>query len=594
MKRTLAPLPPTETDTLVHRLHQHALEQPEQIAYTFLRHGYGENHKSISYRELDQRARIISAYLQEQGAKGRPVLLLFPSGLEYIVAYCGCLYAGAIAVPAYVPHSARDLPRIQAIIADAQATVILTTTESLTKMTRWIRQTPDLAHLTWIPTDGLEERELDTWQATDITGSTVAFLQYTSGSTTTPRGVMVSHNNLMHNLAVIQDCWKIDEMVNPVGVYWLPIFHDMGLILGLLSPLYSGYPTYFMSPVDFLQRPLRWLQALSDYRGTYSSAPNFAYELCLRRISREELSMLDLSHWAGAGNGAEPVRSETLERFISYFSACGFSPTAFRPAYGLAESTLVVTSGHIGETTSIKTISEQRLEEGYSEAISEPGQRVKQIVGCGGPGRGQRVEIVDPETFQRCEDARIGEIWTAGPSVALGYWQRPEQTVETFQAYLANGEGPFLRTGDLGVFQDGNLFVTGRVKDMLIINGRNLYPQDIELTAEQAHPGIRAGNSVAFSLELEGAERLVILVEVHRHSRSEADVLEKAEPLSQANMQEIINNVRQAVADRYGIHTYKILALKPGGVLKTSSGKLRRLACREAFLQGTLKTWEIS
>lgn len=296
----------------------------------------------------------------------------------------------------------------------------------------------------------------------------------------------------------------------------------------------------------------------------------------------------------GAGNGAEPVRSDTLERFIHYFSACGFSPTAFRPAYGLAESTLVVTSGYIGETTQIKAMSEQRLEEGYGEVISEPGQRAKQIVGCGRPSHDQCIVIVDPETFQRCEDAQVGEIWVAGPSVALGYWRRPEQTAETFQAYLATGEGPFLRTGDLGVFQDGNLFVTGRIKDILIINGRNLYPQDIELTAEQAHPGIRAGNSVAFSLELKGAERLVILVEVNRHSRFDADTLDSAELLSQANMQEIINNVRQAVADRYGVHAYKILVLKTGGILKTSSGKLRRLACREAFLQGTLKTWEIS
>src|SRR5581483_3746101 len=233
--------------------------------------------------------------------------------------------------------SARDLPRIEAILGDSRANVVLTTTEEHTKATRWIKKEPGLARLTWITTDNLASAGAQSWQGSPIDGNTLAFLQYTSGSTRTPRGVMVSHSNLQHNLAMIHAHWRVDETVHPVGIYWLPIFHDMGLIMGILSPLYSGYPVYFMSPTDFLQRPLRWLQAISDYRGTFSCAPNFAYELCLRRTSEEELTNLDLSCWEGTGNGAEPVRSSTLERFIQRFSACGFPHTAFRPGYGLAE-----------------------------------------------------------------------------------------------------------------------------------------------------------------------------------------------------------------------------------------------------------------
>ncbi|HZO76340.1 MAG TPA: fatty acyl-AMP ligase [Ktedonobacteraceae bacterium] len=578
-----------EIDTLVHRLRRHALEQPEQIGYTFLRYSEAGN-QSLTYGELDLHARLISTQLRKKGASGKPVLLLFPSGLEYIAAYFGCLYAGAIAVPAYTPHSARDLPRIQAIVADARADIVLTTTEEYTKTTRWIKKAPDLARLTWIATDSLNICEAELWQGSSIDESALAFLQYTSGSTRTPRGVMVSHGNIMHNLAAIHAHWKVDETAHPVGVYWLPIFHDMGLIMGILSPLYSGYPVYFMSPADFLQRPARWLQAISDYRGTFSCAPNFAYELCLRRTSEEELTNLDLSCWEGTGNGAEPVRSSTLERFIQRFSACGFPHTAFRPGYGLAEATLIVTTRYKQEPTAIKTISKQRLEEGYVEAASSVRNDAKQIVGCGQSIDNQSIVIVNPETLQRCESSQVGEIWIAGPSVAQGYWQRPEETASVFQAHLATGEGPFLRTGDLGVFQDENLFITGRLKDLIVIGGRNLYPQDIEITVEQAHPAIIAGHCAAFSYEHEGEERLIILAEVNHRYRPQTNLSSTGE-FSQVDMQEIIKSVRRAVAEQHEVRAHQILLLKIGGMLKTSSGKLQRSACRKAFLQGILKTW---
>jgi acyl-CoA synthetase (AMP-forming)/AMP-acid ligase II len=575
--------PSVAEETLVHCLRRRAIEQPEQVAYTFLRYGEAGN-QSMTYRELDGYARSIGAHLLTRGARSRPVLLFLPSGLDYIAAYFGCLYAGAIAVPAYVPHSARDIPRIEAIVADAQAEIVLTTRDDYARAARRVAERPALARLLWIPIDCLEASTNDPWQPAG-SGDRLAFLQYTSGSTATPRGVMVSHRNLWHNLAAIHAHWGVDVTRRPVGVYWLPLFHDMGLIMSILAPLYSGYPVYFMAPADFLQRPLRWLQAISDYRGTFSCAPNFAYELCVRRSGAADLAGLDLRCWRGAGNASEAVRSHTFEHFRHTFAACGFAPTAFRPAYGLAEATLLVTAGYQQEPVRIQAISKARLEEGYLESADPATCEVQHVVGCGRPIEGQRVLIVDAETLQRCEDAQVGEIWVAGPSVARGYWQRPAETARTFAAHLADGEGPFLRTGDLGVLCAGELFVTGRLKDLIVIDGRNLYPQDIELSVEQAHPAVRAGHCVAFAAEQEGEERLIVLAEIDRHYLPAAG----SGPLER---RQIVARVRQAIAERHEVRAQEVLLLKPGTILKTSSGKLQRRASRVAFIQGTLKTWE--
>ncbi|GCE29305.1 acyl-CoA synthetase [Dictyobacter alpinus] len=580
---------PAHADTLVHLLHKRALEQPEQVAYTFLRYGEIGN-TSLTYRELELHARCIGAALRIRGASGKPVLLFFSPGLAYIAAYFGCLYAGAIAVPAYAPHSARDLPRIQTIITDTQADIVLTTIEDYARVERWIHKTPDLAQLSWLTTDSLDYREESLWQDHAIDSTSLAFLQYTSGSTTTPKGVMVSHGNLMHNLAAIHASWNVEGVRNPVAVYWLPIFHDMGLIMGILAPLYSGYPLYFMAPADFLQRPIRWLQAISDYRGTFSGAPNFAYELCLRRIAPEDRAQLDLSCWQGTANAAETVRSDTITRFARYFAVSGFSLAAVRPAYGLAEATLLVSSREHGDPLVIKTISKQTLEEGYLAEPTTPEQESYHIVSCGRSIQDQSILIVNPETRERCESTQVGEVWLAGPSVTHGYWRRPEETAEIFQAHLATGEGPFMRTGDLGVYQDQNLFITGRIKDLIIINGRNLYPQDLELTVEQSHPAIRAGHCVAFSDALEGEEHVIILAEINRHYRPESTFSAGTEEYS-FNTQELVESIRQAVAEQHDVRAHHILLLKPGGILKTSSGKLQRHACKKAFLHDVLKAW---
>lgn len=583
-------------ETIVHRLHQHALERPEQMAFTFLRYDEVGN-QSLTYGELELRARAIGSHLFRQGANGKPVLLLFPSSLDYIAAYFGCLYAGALAVPAYAPHSAREWPRIQAIVADAQAGFALTTSADLARASAWVARAPDLARLTWIAVDKLTADEAESWQ--DDAPGELAFLQYTSGSTTDPRGVMVSHSNLMHNLSMIYDYWQVPTAPSPVSVSWLPLFHDMGLIMGILFPLYSGFPGYVMAPAAFLQRPMRWLQAISDYRGTFACAPNFAYELCLRRVSEQDLSSLDLSSWAGAINAAEPVRSTTIERFTRFFAASGFPSNGFRPAYGMAEATLVVTSGYRTDPPCrIQTVSKQRLEENRVEMAADVEEATTTIIGCGLPVGHQRVVIVDPATLERCEETCVGEIWISGPSVAQGYWRRPQETAEIFQAHLATGEGPFLRTGDLGVLWKNNLFVIGRRKDLIILDGRNIYPQDIELTVEQAHPAILAGCCAAFACEQDGEERLIILAEIDHHYRSQASddpqsasmksALAASSPL---NTQEIITSVRRAVAEYHGVRAQRVVLLKRGGIFKTTSGKVQRRACLQAFLQGTLKTW---
>lgn len=572
-------------DTLVHHLRRRALEQPEQIAYTFLTYSGESESESLTYKELDLWARAISDNLYRRGAAGKPVLLFFPSGLEYIAAYFGCLYAGSTAIPAYVPQSARALPRIQAIVDDSQAEFVLTTTGVLTKMMRWVSNVPDLVRLTWLAVDTLDLVEGEYWWNEGVSPNTLAFLQYTSGSTSTPKGVMVSHGNLEHNLKMIHHSWRVDEIEKPVGVYWLPIFHDMGLIVGILSAVYSGYPVYFMAPADFLQRPLRWLQAISDYRGTMTSAPNFAYELCLRRVQEKDLDTLDLSCWKGAGNAAEPVRASTLERFSRYFARCGFSIDVFMPAYGLAEATLMVTSAFIDSPALIEHIDKARLDQNEFIVTDDP--QDWPMVGCGLPMHGQRVVIVDPETLLPCAEHQVGEVWVAGPSVAGGYWQRPEESAATFQAYLATGEGPFLRTGDLGALQNENLFITGRLKDLIIIDGRNLYPQDIEFTVEKAHPAIRPECCVAFSVDEGDKENLVVLAEIDHRYRP----VTGADNEYELDLQEIIKNVREAVSAQYEMLVQKVVLLKIGGILKTSSGKPQRRACRQAFLQGELKLW---
>ncbi|HEU5348410.1 MAG TPA: fatty acyl-AMP ligase, partial [Ktedonobacterales bacterium] len=493
--------------TLVDILRWRAEHQPDRIAYTFLLDGETrEDH--LTFRELDRRARAIAARLQSLGAAGERALLLFPPGLDYVAAFFGCLYAGTIAVPAYPPPPNKPMPRIQAIVSDAQARFALATAQMFASVRLRLAQHPDLAVLQWLATDDLADPDPDAWRRPKITSETLAFLQYTSGSTAVPKGVMVSHGNIMHNERVIEAlCHHTDASDI---VCWLPMYHDMGLIGNVLQALYLGSRCVLMSPVAFLQKPVRWLQAVSRYRAHTSGGPNFAFDLCASKITPEQAADLDLSHWKVAFSGAEPIHPATLQRFGDAFAPYGLRPEALYPCYGLAEATLMVCGGQPDSLPVVRSFQRAALAHHRvvaADAASD-GSEAQALVSSGRTALEQRVTIVDPDTLVPCPPGQVGEIWISGRSVARGYWQRPEQTAETFRARLAEfPDATFLRTGDLGFLDEGELFITGRLKDLIIIRGTNYYPQDIELTAEQSHASLRPGASAAFSIEVADEER---------------------------------------------------------------------------------------
>jgi acyl-CoA synthetase (AMP-forming)/AMP-acid ligase II len=580
---------PSEVSQFVELLQWRGMHQPDQRAFIFLTDGETDE-VCLTYGDLDRQARAIAAHLQDRRLMGERALLLYPPGLEYIAGFVGCLYAGVVAVPAYPPNPARlnqTLPRLQSMIADAQATVVLTTTMIRNMAQLLFDQAPDARSLQWLATDAIPLDRADNWQMPLISSKTLAFLQYTSGSTRTPRGVVLSHGNLLHNLALISRAFAVTP--DSVGALWLPPYHDMGLIGGLLQTMYSGACCVLMSPVAFVQRPLRWLQAISRYKATISGGPNFAYDLCVRKISPEQRASLDLSSWRVAFNGAEPIRWETLDRFVAAFEPCGFSRAAFLPCYGLAEATLIVSGVLRAAPPLTHTVQKAALERNQVVEAAESGAGGQTLVGCGKTLEGQQVVIVNPETLTAAPAGQIGEIWVWGPSVAQGYWNGPEETQQIFQAHLADsGAGPFLRTGDLGFVHDGELFVTGRLKDLIIIDGRNHYPQDIESTVDRCQPAIRSGHCAAFSVNVNGAEQLVIATEVERsfvtarRQQGGANVTPEA----------VIAAVRQAVAEQHDLRVHAVILLKTGHIPKTSSGKIRRHACREQYLNGTLDVLE--
>ncbi|HEU4455647.1 MAG TPA: condensation domain-containing protein, partial [Longimicrobium sp.] len=683
-----APASAAEARTVVELLRMRALRQPERTAYVFLADGEREE-GSVTYAELDARARAVAARLAAAGAAGKRALLVHPPGLEYVAAFLGCLYAGVTAVPIYPPRPNRPSPRLLGIVADARPVAALSTAEGVEEAMRLAEKVPGLSAMKWMAAGG-DAEGADEWTPPAVDGDTTAFLQYTSGSTSEPKGVMVSHGNLLHNFAVIEHFCGYTEETR--SVIWLPPYHDMGLIGGILQPLYSGYPVWLMSPVAFLQRPMRWLEAVSRHRATSSGGPNFAYELCLQKATPEEVAALDLSTWELAFNGAEPVRAETLERFARVFGACGFRREAFFPCYGLAEGTLMATGSARREAPLVVRVRADALAAGRVERVAEPAdagaangivvgstsadvagpasigraagaadgsaagsaspesvsaaaaegasmdggaarsaspestsaesvspesasvaadggsmeggvarsastevagspsaesagaavedgaaeELARTLVGCGRCAPGQVLRIVDPETRVERADGGVGEVWVMGPSVARGYWRKEAETAEAFGGRIAGtGEGPFLRTGDLGFVDGGELYVTGRIKDLVIVRGRNHYPQDLEAVAERSHPALRPGNGAAFGLEVDGDERLAIAFELRREAMG-------------ADVEEVAAAIRAAVAAEEGLEVHAVALVRPGGILKTSSGKVQRRACRAAFLSGEL------
>jgi 8-amino-7-oxononanoate synthase len=558
-------------DTLVDVLRLRASASPDRVVYRFIP-GDSKPEQGITYRQLDQRARSIAARIRETAAPGARALLLIPPGLDYVAAYFGCLYAGVIAVPAYPPNPRRPDPRIPTIVADCEPAVALTTGALLARLDQWRGEDTRLGALRWIAADDPVDASSG-WREGAIVGADVAMLQYTSGSTAAPKGVMLSHRNLLHNLGLIRSAFRVTHGSDDVGVFWLPPFHDMGLIGGILQPCYLGRGSVLMSSATFLQRPLIWLEAMSRYRATTSAAPNFAFELCVERIKPEETRGLDLSSWHTVFDGAEPIRAETIDRFSRAFADIGFRREAFFPCYGLAEATLFVSGGPWGHGPYTLDVSRTALEE-KRVAPATAGDRLR-LVSSGAPAPAQDVRVVDPDALLPCDERRVGEIWVRGDSVAGGYWNQPEETRRTFGATLPDEPGQFLRTGDLGFVDDGQLFVTGRLKDLIILAGRNYYPQDLELAAERSHPSLRPGHAAAFALDDAGREQLAIALEVTRHHREDEN-------------EAVIASVRRALAEREGILPDVVVLVRQNGIPRTSSGKVQRRATRAMLLDNTL------
>lgn len=560
--------------TLVDILRYRALHQGDNLAFAYLTDGETER-VDMTYSQLDHQARAIGAWLQSKGLTGQRTLLLYPPGLDFIAAFFGCLYAGTTAVPVYPPRRNRSLERIQAVVDSCDAKAALTTETVLSRVEPLIAETPDFRDFPWIASTEVPKGSEEQWERPDVDADTLAFLQYTSGSTGTPKGVMLSHGNLIHNSWMISEAFELTR--SGKGVFWLPSYHDMGLIGGIIQPVWAGGPNVLMSPLSFLQKPFRWLKAITKFRATTSGGPNFAYDLCVRQITDEQLGELDLSSWKVAFNGAEPIRAETVEQFTAKFSRCGFRPDAFYPCFGLAEATLLVTGGMVEDQPVVETVDADELAAGSARPVEDPSRKARRLVGCGKTLLDQTVVIADPNAMTTCAEGAVGEIWARGPSMAKGYWDNQDATRYTFQAFLKDtGEGPFMRTGDLGFMRDGELYVTGRIKDLIILRGVNIYPQDIEKTTEHAHDALRPNGAGAFLVGEEGKEQLVIVQEVERRYKGD--------------YQSIFTAIRKAIARQHEMQVDTIVLVKAGSIPKTSSGKIQRHACRNRFVDGSLKS----
>jgi acyl-CoA synthetase (AMP-forming)/AMP-acid ligase II/acyl carrier protein len=568
--------------TLVELLRHRAEHQKHKTAYIFLVDGEKQEIK-LSYGELDRQARAIAIKLQKTFSPGERALLLYPPGLEFISAFFGCLYAGVVAVPCYPPDPGKldvSMAKLQGIIADCRPDLVLTTKDFLDLAEFIFPDYPELKKLNWLASDELEPDSGvngDEWAEADISSESLAFLQYTSGSTGDPKGVMVSHRNILYNEEMIKQAFGHTKKTVVVG--WLPMFHDMGLIGNVLQPLYLGIPSIFISPIAFLQKPLRWLQAITRYKATTVGGPNFAYNLSVRKVRDEQVQNLDLSSLELIYNGAEPIHADTLKRFAGTFTVCGLEEKALYPCYGMAEATLLISGGLKTEAPVIKHIDKTALKNNKVILGDAGTENVQTIVGCGRTWMEQKIIIVEPETLIQCPDNQVGEIWVSGPNIAQGYWNKAELTERIFKPCLADtGEGPFLRTEDLGFLNEGELFVTGRVKDLIIIRGRNHYPHDIEQTVEQSHDSLRKGCCAAFSLEMENEERLIVVQEV------------KSKGLEAPELDKVIEAIRGAVAAQHELQVYTVVLIKAGSIPKTSSGKIQRSTCKEMFIAKSLKT----
>ncbi|MGW5611093.1 fatty acyl-AMP ligase [Streptomyces sp. NPDC003753] len=574
-----------ELRTLADALRLRSEKQPDETAYVFLRNGE-EPQETMTYRELEAAARLRAAALTAAGLSGGSAVLLYPSGLEFVRTLLGCMYGRVAGAPVQVPRRREGVLRLRRIADDAGTSTVLTTTEVVRDLEERFGDLPELTGLRLLATDDLRTTTgHDGAAAEPVPGprpEDIALLQYTSGSTGDPKGVMVSHANFLANVVETDELWPCEP--DGTVVNWLPLFHDMGMLFGVVLPLWAGIPSYLMAPDSFIRRPARWLEAISRFGGTHAAAPSFAYELCARAAAEGKTTGVgDLSRWRVAANGAEPVRWRTIQAFTAAFASHGFAPEAMCPGYGLAENTLKATGSSRHVLPRVLWLSADALAEGLAEPVGESAEGAVPAVGSGGTVSRTRVRIVDPGTRRACPDGRVGEIWISGPCVAGGYRGRPELSETVFRARVADdehgdgtSEDTYLRTGDLGFLHAGELYVTGRLKDVIIRQGRNHYPQDIELSAERAAPGLHPNCAAAFSLDDGEQERLVVVVE--------AD----GRVLKSLGAEGLRERVHAAVREEHRLTPDDILVVRRGTLPKTSSGKVQRRACRQRYASGEL------
>lgn len=562
-------------DTLVALLRHRVLHQPDQLGYTFLRDG---EHAAVdwTWSALDRRARAVAAWLQARNARGERAVLLFEEGLDFLAALFGCMYADVLAVPVHPPDPARlqrTLPRLRTIVTDADVRFALTT-QGLRETTQpELSRIPALAESHWLAVDTLSDEIAAQWVDPSVTPDDIAYLQYTSGSTATPKGVRISHRNLLHQLADFDTGY--DHRPDSVLVSWLPATHDLGLVYGRFMPLFVGFRCVFMSPVAFMQRPLRWMQAVSRFRGTHSPTPNFGLELVARKSNEHERASLDLSSLKVILNGAEPIREASEQLFVEVFRPHGLSPAAVTHAMGMSESTAKIVTEPIDRLPRFVYLDPVAYERNEVVLVPRGTPGARAVASCGRTVLDTRAIVVDPVTREDLGEDRVGELWVSGTTVAQGYFRNPEATAATFQARLADGTGPFLRTGDLAFVHGGEVYLTGRLKDVIIIRGQNHHPQDIEWTVAGSHPALRPNCAAAFGVERDGEEQLVLVTEVY--------------PERVGDPEEVFGAVRQAVSE-HGLQAASIGLIAPRALPKTSSGKIQRGLARERFQAGELVT----
>lgn len=614
----------SQNRTIVDILSTHALAKPRQTAFRFLADGETESAR-VSYMQLHQQAQAIAARLQTQLRIGDRAILVYPDsgGLEFIAAFLGCLYAGIIAVPINPTRNTRSIKQLIARTEFCEAKITLTTKAFQHYLFQRVEDdqtlTQQLSTAAWFNTDEIDIAAANDWVAPTLTPDTIAFFQHTSGSTGQAKAAIITHENLLYNASIIYQALEHSDQSSFVS--WLPLFHDMGLIGGIIQPLFGGFPCTLIPPNVWHQKPLCWLKAISRYRATTSGGPNFAYEHLARTTTRAEAHALNLETWSVAFTGSEMVRANTLAHFSDVFKPAGFSQKAFYPCYGMAEATLFSTGIQKSDAPKVLHLNADALMQNRAELIApksvslgSPQQpdslRTTAIVSCGKVWGDDKIIIVDPDTGQPCTEQQIGEVWLQSKSIAQGYWHLPVETDKTFSArlhrddlnhqvlethplethplenkplrnqgssvHVTNDIGPFLKTGDLGFMLEGNLYITGRLKEIMSFKGRYHYPQDIEATAEAAHNALRPGAGAAFSIEAENDERLVLVHEIKRTH------------LKKFSMQDCIKELTAAVKHAHGLDLYAINFLKPGALPKTTSGKTRRQTCKQLFLQQEL------